>query len=203
MNYTDVMVDLETLGTAPGSVILSIGAVAFNADTPESSWSQFYSAPILQASCTDLGLTVDDATVTWWRARVNETTDLRNFYEDTENAYRSMHLAVAITDFKRWFPTGAALWGNGANFDNVLLRGAFKACRVPAPWAYYDDACYRTMKNRFKTQVPAPRFQGLKHDALADALHQTRHLVAILRHVDAGNLLTAQVAQKEYFDAEK
>lgn len=36
MNHTDVMIDLETLGTAPGSVILSIGAVVLTPPTPEA-----------------------------------------------------------------------------------------------------------------------------------------------------------------------
>ena len=36
MSITDVVVDIETLGTRPGDSIVQIGAVAFNVGTPDS-----------------------------------------------------------------------------------------------------------------------------------------------------------------------
>lgn len=58
-----IMVDLETLGTAPGSVILSIGAVRF--DVEEGLLDEFY-VNIDVESSQRLGLTIDGATVMWW-----------------------------------------------------------------------------------------------------------------------------------------
>jgi hypothetical protein len=179
MNYTDVMVDLETLGTAPGSVILSIGAVAFNIGAPESTWNLFEAKPIKVRSSRAVGLTIDEGTLAWW---MHQDAEARGLLDCALEGAGGLALPEALDEFAEWFPDKAVLWGNGANFDNVLLRSAYVAVGRTVPWAYYNDRCYRTLKNLFKQAQPSA-FQGTKHDALADALHQTRHLVSILKYV--------------------
>src|ERR1700721_3055421 len=85
MNH--VMADIETLGTRPGSVILSIGAVAF--DHRQGLGPEFH-VKINQQSSERAGLTVDKGTLAWWmrqspeaRALLDET---RNGGVDLENA---------------------------------------------------------------------------------------------------------------------
>lgn len=39
----------------------------------------------------------------------------------------------------------------------------------------------RALPQHVKAERLRPAFQGVKHDALADALHQTRHLQAIFK----------------------
>src|SRR4051812_3766510 len=60
----DIMIDLETLGTLPGSVILSIGAVAFD-ELSVAPGAGFYKV-ISTISCESCGLTKDEATEKWW-----------------------------------------------------------------------------------------------------------------------------------------
>jgi 3'-5' exoribonuclease-like protein len=177
MTYTDVMVDLETLGTAPGSVILSIGAVAFNEAQPEAEWKLFNSGAISVMDSRTYELTIDEGTLAWW---LKQDLVARQVLDDALNGNASVLLHAALRDFTAWYPSGTRLWGNGANFDNVLLRSAYSAMGgTAAPWPYYDDRCYRTLKAAFKQFVPELMFQGTRHDALADALHQTRYLQAI------------------------
>ena len=57
-----LMLDLETLGTTPGCVVLSIGAVEFDLDGIKSE----FRAHIDVDSSTALGLKVDARTVMWW-----------------------------------------------------------------------------------------------------------------------------------------
>ena len=192
MKYDHVMIDLETLGTKPGSVILSIGAVAFNAEQPETEWTTYNSGPILRRSCYDAGLVEDVNTVAWWRKQIDAEhlaggVDLYNFFDDTTNSLRSMHIAVALTELRHWFPNGASVWSNGANFDGVLLRCAYEAVNVSIPWAYYNEQCFRTMKRQF-VSVAAPEFVGTRHDALTDALHQTRYLQVIFARIKEAGL---------------
>ena len=59
---SNLMLDIETLGTGPNSVILSIGAVEFD---ETGVISKFYEA-IDPESCTDWGLQIDARTVLWW-----------------------------------------------------------------------------------------------------------------------------------------
>ena len=59
----DVMIDLETLGIQPGSVIRSIGAVVFDPVT-NTLGSTFYQN-ICADSCKKAGLTTDPDTIKW------------------------------------------------------------------------------------------------------------------------------------------
>lgn len=61
----DVMLDLETWGTKPGSAIRSIAAVTFNFEGALVSPSYFY-RNIDDKSCLDAGLKRDERTVAWW-----------------------------------------------------------------------------------------------------------------------------------------
>ena len=178
--HKNVMVDLETLGTAPGSVILSIGAVAFNEGRPESEWVTFNSGPINIDSSLNVGLTVDADTVMWWGRQDAEASKLL-----TEAQTGGVNVRMALSCFTTWFPLDACIWGNGANFDEPLLTAAYRTIGCVPPYKYYASHCYRTMKNLFSDVVSSPAFQGVKHDALADALHQTRHLQSILLHIQA------------------
>ena len=180
ITYKNVMVDIETLGTAPGSVILSIGAVAFNEGQPEADWATFNSGPINVASSIEDGLDTDEATLAWWRQQSNDAREVLTAAQTGGTEIRK-----ALRTFAVWFPPEARIWGNGANFDEPLLTAAYKATGIALPWKYYSSYCYRTMKNLFGNVVLPPEFQGVKHNALADALHQTRHLQAILLHIQA------------------
>lgn len=177
-DHTDVMVDLETTGSTPGSGILSIGAVAFRLGQPESSWHCFAAGPIARSSCLAIGLREDQDTLEWWSRQAPKASVL------LRDASRPVgpgvaRIVEALIDFANWLPNpDILLWGNGADFDNALLASAYRAAALLPPWKFYLSRCYRTMKNM--TPVLAPPFQGLKHSALDDALHQTRHLQAIL-----------------------
>jgi hypothetical protein len=72
------------------------------------------------------------------------------------------------------------LWGNGAGFDNVLLKNAFKAVDADEPWKYYNNRCYRTMSGVFKLDDDeTPPRVGTYHNALDDAMTQVHRLQAI------------------------
>jgi len=160
----DLMVDLETLGTRPGSVILSLAAVPFNT---VYAIEPFY-ARISSSSCLDAGLTTDESTIRWWERQSKEAYD--------EAFGGTTSLINVLNDFSEYcsqLPLAPALWGNGADFDNVLLSEAYNKCGIRQPWKYTDSRCYRTLKNLFP-QVPyiPPK---VKHNALQDAIAQAEH----------------------------
>ena len=70
------------------------------------------------------------------------------------------------------------VWGNGASFDNVILSQMYRRHQIAQPWKWWNDRCYRT------TLAGHPPvnldFVGTKHNALDDAMHQARTLIAIL-----------------------
>jgi hypothetical protein len=95
-----------------------------------------------------------------------------------------IHIGVALTLFSHWVDSPVAeIWGNGASFDNAILAEAYDCARIDRPWKYWNDRCYRTMKNQFPL-VPFRR-SGTHHNALDDARSQAEHLMEIFEDLKA------------------
>lgn len=166
----DVMVDLETLGTLPGSVILSIGAVAFDEFNVEE---QGFYTPIRRVDCESVGLKTSAATLKWWK---DQSPEARKVLNDPNAVSLSLGLNL-FNNYLMSVDEEVRLWGNGANFDNPLLACAFAAAKIPPAYKFWDERCYRTVKNQFP-DVKLARV-GTFHNALDDARSQAEHLVRI------------------------
>ena len=162
----NVMTDLETMGTAPGSVLASIGAVAFNQVTGEIGPS-FYRV-IDQASCEAAGLKKDPATIAWWgRQRPEVRAELEK---------DPRPLAEVLGDFDAYWKqvAGGEFWANGANFDDPLLAAAYRALGREAPWKFWNARDTRTIYAAAKV---APRRGKGHHVAVVDALDQAKAVI--------------------------
>ena len=71
------------------------------------------------------------------------------------------------------------IWGNGAAFDNVILRTAYERLGLKAPWNFWDDRCFRTVK-ALHPEVEYVK-SGAAHNALDDAKNQALYLMKVLR----------------------
>ena len=163
-----VMLDLETMSVRSNAAIASIGAVKF--EVGQGVIDTFYRTIDLR-TCKAMGLHVDPETVAWWQKQ--EPAARNALLKD------NISLHQALVDFAEWFgPNSIPTWGNGAGFDNVILENAFLACNMKRPWLPWEDRCYRTLKNII--QVPIDPREGVYHNALDDAMHQTKHLLKIL-----------------------
>jgi hypothetical protein len=174
----DVMVDLETLGNRPGCVVIAIGAVAFDPDTGELG-PEFYQV-INQQSGLDAGLHMDADTIAWWKKQSAQAQQVLAATCEDKGAM----LPIALTEFSdylRQFGDGVKLWGCGANFDQPILSAAYHAATVKQPWKFWNDRCYRTLKELFPT-VPLSR-SGTHHNALDDAKTQAVHAIAIFKRL--------------------
>jgi hypothetical protein len=172
----DVMIDLETLGTRAGCVVLSIGAVAFDAVSGELG-KEFYCV-VSTESCQEAGLHVDSDTVAWWSKQSEEARAV--LYQAEESG---LPLIMALTNFTEYlsqFNLGSVrIWGNGADFDNPILIACYAAVYKKAPWSPWNGRCYRTLKNLVKG--PKLVRQGTYHNALDDAKTQAAHAVQLLK----------------------
>lgn len=167
-----VVVDLETLGTKPYSAILSIGAVEF--DPIEGTLGREFYVVIDKESSLYFGLEVDKSTEEWWAKQSPEAR--------TVLSEKGVDLRTALTSFSEYFTNrDETLWGNGSDFDNVLLSSAYDKVGVAPPWKYYNNRCYRTLKNMFPS-IKMKR-EGTYHNALDDAKSQAKHLIAILQEM--------------------
>jgi hypothetical protein len=177
----DVMIDLETLGTLPGSIILSLGACTFN----RTAILERLEINIDPASCQRLGLRIDAGTVLWWMGR---DADARSAILNAPTV--SLH--SALEDFDAWLRAhapgkGLRLWSNGPSFDAVLLRSAYKAAGMQAPWEYWNERCVRTMLDLGRVRLLDFRVGSgeIYHAALGDAIVQTRAVQAAWDQISA------------------
>lgn len=174
---TDAMVDLETLGTQPYSVILSIGACAFRFDDAPIE-DQFYQTIDLESSLS-LGLRISADTLRWWMSQSDAAR------EAAFGRVGDVSLPLALDAFTDWLDSRPlSLHGNSARFDMGLLEAAYKVCNKEVPWKWSKEGCYRTMKNLPGVKAAVPfRAPAVAHHALYDALAQAEHLRAIYKHL--------------------
>lgn len=171
----ECMVDIETLGNGNEAVILSIGACLFfpSGQGVDIHTTHRFEAFVKPQSCVDIGLRMDTSTVLWWMepARGEARDVLMGKME------RAVHIRDALHQFSAWLGKDRPVWGNGATFDNVILRNAYRLAGIECPWSFWNDRCYRTMKN----VVPSVKMQrkGIHHSALWDAVSQAEHLQSI------------------------
>lgn len=157
-----IMVDLETLGTKPGAVIRSIGAVAF--DPAALTLGQTFYINIDRVSCEAIGLTVDPDTVAWW---AKQSAEARARLETDP-----VTIAEALDRFTAFWreADGHQIWGHGASFDAPILEAAYRALGRRTPWPF--SACRDTRTLYEMAGVAPDRAAGLHHDALDDAKAQ-------------------------------
>ena len=171
----DIMVDLETLSSAPDAAIVAIGAVTFNdGGTPAKDFiRQTFSVTIDARSAQRMGGMIDGDTVSWW-FRQPEPARLALLHA-------AMPLTGALLDFHNWVrrqSEAPRIWGTGASFDNVVLRQTFERAHLDAPWEFRADRCYRTLK-ALRPDIPFEPY-GTHHNALDDAFAQATHAERIL-----------------------
>ena len=194
IDYVHVMVDLETMGKKNNAPIVAIGAVVFDPATG-SIGESFYKVVCLESS-VNWGAVIDPSTVIWW---LKQSSEARSAIVNDD----AIPLQDALLQFREFVDDNVAggskkaqVWGNGASFDNSILRSSYDCIAEDYPWEYWNDRDVRTMVELGqaisfdpKTTIP---FEGSRHNALADAIHQARYVSAIWQRIIAGN----QVLQK-------
>jgi len=171
----DIMLDLETMGNGSSAAICAIGAVEFDLETREIG-REFYTIVDLESSAKAGGI-IDASTVLWWMKQSDAAR--------AELQRNGNKIELALVMFSEWIdgcgvePKEVCIWGNGAAFDNVILRSAYEKTEIKTPWEFWGDRCYRTAK----TLLPSVEMvrTGLHHCAVDDARDQARHLIELVR----------------------
>lgn len=161
----NVMLDLETYGTQPGSAIRSVGAVMFDPHSDKIGAEFYYN--VLDASCEAAGLTRDQSTIDWWNQPKNKKAQ-DSLAKDQRN------LLFVLMEFSSWFRKnrGIFVWSQGANFDEPLLACAYRAEKIREPWKFSDARDTRTAYDISGFNSYAVKRAGTYHNALDDAKHQ-------------------------------
>lgn len=172
MMATDLMLDIETLGTKPGCVVLSVAAVPFHPRAGRFGTEAFY-AKIDPVSSERAGLDIEARTLTWWLEQPEEAR-----LEAFANPQDLTHVAVEFTEFYEGLAPIERIWAQGMDFDMPIWKAAMEAVGVQAPWQFWMARDTRSFYTAAEVQRgfsarDVPR-RGLHHSALDDALHQIR-----------------------------
>jgi len=192
----DIMVDLETMDNVSSAAIVAIGAINCDLTTGEIG-SEFYRVVDLKGQ-DKLNMTINSETLYWWLqnpkgARDALCVDGKIFLEDM------------CKKFTKWLesidPSGERLrlWGNGASFDNAILRYAYRQCgqtlhNDAGPGIrFWNDRDMRTIVGFYPKQLQekwrrATLRTGDHHNALDDAKHQVKYCSDILKELGVTEL---------------
>ncbi len=166
----DVMLDLETFGTGSNSVIVSISAVQFNIETGEIG--EVFEQGLNLQQQIDAGGIMDAATVMWWLKQPEEAqVALTKLYDNP--------VIFVLEAFNEWLTKidCSGIWGNGATFDNTLLRNLYARHKIKFVLAYWADRDVRTMVATFAINRKQYKFVGTKHKGVDDCIHQINYIV--------------------------
>ncbi len=180
------MIDIETLGNSPTSVVLSIGVVAFDPDS--NAIGENFHKLINIDSCLRAGLTVDGSTIQWWMTQPDAARELFNKLDEY-----GVSLQHALIYLRNWITDNGQtpiLWCNHPSFDAAILDNAYRRCDIKTPWQYYNVKDYSTIRG----MVPKATFDKIRvrppvaHDAMHDALAQAQTLQNMLAWVNTAEL---------------
>ena len=170
-----LMIDLETMGKNPDAPIISIGAIFFDPQTGDVG-PEFSKTIDLETA----GGVIDRDTIKWWLKQSREAQSAIMTDE--------IPLDDALLQLTEFIDENSGeffvqVWGNGANFDNTILRRSYERQGITCPWRYYNDRDVRTIVELGKaidfdarTAIP---FEGERHNALDDARYQAKYVSAI------------------------
>ncbi|MDH0354992.1 3'-5' exoribonuclease [Morganella sp. GD04133] len=182
--FKQLMIDLETMGNKPDSAIVAIAAVPFDMVSGVTDDALFYEVIDLRSS-EKYGGSIDADTVLWWLGKSE------NARGKITNGTKMIDLHASLTrlnSFSSEFcEERVQVWGNGSNFDNVILRTAYESCEITPFWKHWNDRDVRTIVELGRNAGINPKkdfpFVGEAHNALDDALHQVNYVVAIHQHL--------------------
>lgn len=173
--FTDVMIDIETLGRVAGCAVLSIGAVAFNRFTGEIG-ETFYAC--MGAENAKKFGSVDPETLAWWMRQADQAK---------QDAFNGNADPVATAKaFADWLHSQDKPWGNGSVFDITILEAWFAATGVKVPWQFWNIRDVRTVVDIADVNPKTFQRKGTYHNALDDAIFQVEYTAAAIYHLKEG-----------------
>ena len=157
---THILLDIEALGTRPGSAIIELGAVEFFPDA--GTLGRSFEAMIEPQT----PFTADLETLAW---HGRKGTWPRPFAENTHA------IGSALVEFADWIvlldDEPEAFWAWGATYDFPLLTAAYDFTGIPQPWDYWQQRCARTVwQVAFGDRRHDPRPHRAVEDAKAAAV---------------------------------
>jgi hypothetical protein len=164
----DLMIDLETLGLKPGSSVLSIGALAFDADDANMKNVRKFHAGIDLVDSLLHGLSIDVSTLQWWLDQT--TAEAKRAIVDLPKR----PLQIVLNEFTLFLQEvqPQRIWANGS--DVAWLEAVFGRAGRAAPWDHRTVRDCRTIWEIGGVGKEDRTEPVTAHDALSDCEAQAK-----------------------------
>jgi hypothetical protein len=182
----NLMIDFETLGNRPTTIVVSLGACMFNAEGIHAK--ELYYFDIQEQ--VDAGRTFRASTLAWW---MKQSDAARQVFWDAER--ERLNMLDFFNSFELWIDQvledhlegrdELKVWGNGADFDNAILADLYYKMSPNGeddlPWKFWNGRCFR-MFNTMTNIKKKHRMSGAAHNALDDAVYQAECVIKVLQN---------------------
>lgn len=175
MTTRAVSIDLETLDTSATAAIVSIGAVVFD---PHAQYFTVLNSFYVNCHIDGQERSISHSTLCWWMKQPDAIRAA--FVEGAADLSEALvALDLFLTGENETEPLQLdEIWAKPAMFDISILEHAYSQCGMTVPWHYRTPRCLRTLQALYpKIDIG---FEGDKHNALADALHQAKLIHTIM-----------------------
>lgn len=137
----DIMIDIESLDTAPNCVILTIGAVRFD---PRGMGvvEKLELRPTIEDQTEIYNRSINDDTIRWW------STQSPAALEEAMGDNGRQPFAECMETLYKFCWNRRAVWSNGAPFDLVVMENAWRQVSDkpnPIPWPFWTMRDTRTL----------------------------------------------------------
>lgn len=170
----DAMIDIETLGTDPDSVILTVGAVKFDPYTLREP-AQKTNWKLDADEQFGLGRQASESTLEWW-AKQDPEIQARAFSEEGR-----ITIDRFFAEFNKYVMGVKNIWCQGPQFDMVMIEDLYRQKKHHTSWKYWQVNDSRTIFNMMPAD-PRKAIQVEAHDAAEDAYWQAVCVQKTFKH---------------------
>ena len=168
------MIDLETLGTKPDCVVLTLGAIKFNPFTTDEPDNGIYQKLDVDEQVA-FGRSQDESTLEWWGKQDKAIRD-----EALGDEGRTS-LIETTSQLNKWLVGVDEIWAQGPAFDIVILENLYEQLGIPRPWNFWQIRDSRTVFS-LMPQDPRKAIRTDAHNALADCYYQAKCIQQSFSH---------------------
>lgn len=193
----DLMVDIETLDTKPGGVILSIGALFFDRKTGLCPGEGMFHVELNIENQALWGGTVSKDTMDWWMR--TDPEHIERVMSDEYQAANTVSVQDALTQLnefcsKHYLSSQEfnldGIWSQG-DMDQQMIAALYRkaALNLPnfkpdLPWPYWRFRDTRTAYDLANFDPKTVERTGRHHHALDDCIHQAKCLLAATKGIN-------------------
>lgn len=188
---TGLMLDLETLGLGPRSVVSQVGIIVFPLDDPSTVSRVIDQYLPVQPQIEGLKRDVSFDTILWWmnqdeKARSRFIDNGGNDLEELLALVRSIHRKLTEEVARAGGVDNVEVWAKGPQLDVVNLETLFVDAGLVTPWKYSTVCDLRTLMRLADVHIGDVDATGITpHIAVEDCRFQLRCYAEAIRQLHA------------------